>query len=31
MNAIDYTTLSILQKEYPNNRIVFFKGKYYLI
>lgn len=26
-----YTTLCILQKEYSNNKVVYFKGKYYLI
>lgn len=31
MKASTLTTLSILKKEYPNNKIVLFKGKYYII
>lgn len=31
MTTYQLTTLWILQKEYPNNQIVLFKDKYYLI
>jgi hypothetical protein len=31
MRAETFTTLEILKKEYPNNIIVLFKGKYYVI
>lgn len=31
MKANQYTTICILQNEYPNNQIVLFNGKYYII
>lgn len=31
MKASTLTTLGILQKEYPNNKVIYFKGNFYVI
>ena len=31
MKAQTYATLHILKQKYPNNRIVFFKGNFYIL
>jgi hypothetical protein len=31
MTANELTSLGILQNNYPNNRIIFFEGKFYLL
>ena len=31
MKAYTLTTIGILKQKYPNNEIVYFKGKYYII
>lgn len=31
MNATTLTTIGLIQEKYPNNIVVFFKGKYYIL